>query len=133
MLQPAEASDRLARRWRRGRRRGGAARVGGGRGAIQEAPELEPIEELALPLEVRAGVAQRLEVRRSPILPLTRPSAAAFSTPSRSPCSPSSLAAVLGPQPFTPGTLSEVSPARASMSAIFDGGTPCLASTSAGP
>ena len=58
---------------------------------------------------------------------------AAASTPSRSPNSDSNWQAVFGPMPGTPGTLSTLSPIRASRSIIFSGPQPNFSRTSSGP
>ena len=58
---------------------------------------------------------------------------AAASTASRSPNSPISWAAVFGPMPGTPGTLSTASPISACTSTSLSGGTPNFSITSAGP
>ena len=57
-------------------------------------------------------------------------SAARASSVSRSPNSSSSCAAVFGPMPGTPGTLSTESPVSACRSIIFSGGTPHFSMTS---
>ena len=60
-------------------------------------------------------------------------SAARARTVSRSPYSSRSCAAVLGPIPGTPGTLSTESPVSACRSIIFSGGTPHFSTTSGMP
>ncbi len=58
---------------------------------------------------------------------------AAASTPSRSPNSVSSCAAVFGPMPGTPGTLSTESPISACASISLSGPTPNFSITSGTP